>query len=124
MEYPDMIGEAIYSKITDSAMPSQIQGEDASMLVQEIENIKDLRIVRKGVGQSIHFEQSDNILNYETQEFIKMIKTGMGWEKSREITLETMKVLDEARRQLHIVFPADEKSQEKKKQKKTAKEEE
>ena len=42
LEYPDMIGEAIYSKITDSAMPSQIQGEDASMLVQEIENIKDL----------------------------------------------------------------------------------
>ena len=39
-------------------------------------------------------------------------------------TLETMKVLDEARRQLHIVFPADEKSQGKKKQKKTAKEEE
>lgn len=74
MEYPDMIGEAIYSKITDSAMPSQIQGEDASMLIQEIENVKDLRIVRKGVVQSIHFEQSDNILNYETQEFIKMIK--------------------------------------------------
>ena len=115
MEYPDMIGEAIYSKITDSAMPSQIQGEDASMLIQEIENVKDLRIVRKGVVQSIHFEQSDNILNYETQEFIKMIKTGMGWEKSKEITLETMKVLDEARKQLHIVFPADKKPREKKK---------
>lgn len=115
MEYPDMIGEAIYSKITDSAMPSQIQGEDASMLIQEIENVKDLRIVRKGVVQSIHFEQSDNILNYETQEFIKMIKTGMGWEKSKEITLETMKVLDEARKQLHIVFPADKKPKEKKK---------
>ena len=115
MEYPDMIGEAIYSKITDSAMPSQIQGEGASMLIQEIENVKDLRIVRKGVVQSIHFEQSDNILNYETQEFIKMIKTGMGWEKSKEITLETMKVLDEARKQLHIVFPADKKPKEKKK---------
>lgn len=115
MEYPDMIGEAIYSKITDSAMPSQIQGEDASMLIQEIENVKDLRIVRKGVVQSIHFEQSDNILNYETQEFIKMIKTGIGWEKSKEITLETMKVLDEARKQLHIVFPADKKPKEKKK---------
>lgn len=88
MEYPDMIGEAIYSKITDSAMPSQIQGEDASMLIQEIENVKDLRIVRKGVVQSIHFEQSDNILNYETQEFIKMIKTGMGWEKSKLVKKE------------------------------------
>ena len=35
-----------------------------------------------------------------------------------------MKVLDEARRQLHIVFPADEKSQEKKKQKEEQKYEE
>ena len=59
--------------------------------------------------------EANNILNYETQEFIKMIKTGMGWEKSKEITLETMKVLDEARKQLHIVFPADKKPKEKKK---------
>lgn len=115
-EYPDMIGEAVYSKVTNAATPSQIQGEDASMLVQEIENVKDLRINRKGVVQSIHFEQSDNVLNYETQEFIKMVKTGLGWEKARDLSLETMKVLDEARRQLSIVFPADikqEKAEEK-----------
>ena len=52
-----------------------------------------------------------------------MIKRAWMGEITRDY-LETMKVLDEARRQLHIVFPADEKSQEKKKQKKTAKEEE
>lgn len=109
MQYDTMIGEAIYSKITDSEMPSQIQGEAGSMLVQEMENVKNLRINRKGVIQSIHFEQSDNILNYETEAFIKMVKTGMGWEKAKEITLETMKVLDEARRQMGIVFPADKK---------------
>lgn len=109
MEYEDMIGEAIYSKITDSAMPSQIQGEDGSMLIKEIENVKDLRISRKKVDQSIHFEQSDNTLNHETNAFIKMIKTGTGWEEGKAITLETMKVLDEARRQMDIVFPADQK---------------
>lgn len=109
MEYDNMIGEAIYSKITDAAIPSQIQGEEGSMQVTEIENVKDLRIRRKTVTQAIHFEQSDNILNYETAAFIKMVKTGTGWEKAREITLETMKVLDEARRQMGIVFPADEK---------------
>lgn len=110
MEYEDMIGEAIYSKITDSAMPSQIQGEDGSMLVREIENVKDLRISRKKVDQSIHFEQSDNTLNHETNAFVRMVKTGTGWEKSREITLETMKVLDEARKQMGICFPADRKN--------------
>ena len=109
MEYPDMLGEAIYSKITDSAMPSQIQGEDGCMLIKEMENVKDLRISRKKVDQAINFEQSDNTLNHETAAFIRMVKTGTGWEASRDITLETMKVLDEARRQMDIRFPADEK---------------
>lgn len=107
MEYDDMIGEAIYSKITDAAMPSQILGEDACMMVREIENVKDLQIIRKTVKQTIHFEQSDNTLNHETKAFVKMVKTGLGWEDAKEITLQTMKVLDEARRQMGIVFPAD-----------------
>lgn len=109
MEYPDMIGEAIYSKITNAAVPSQILGEEGTMLVQEMENVKDLRIrMRGGVQQTIHFEQSDNIMNYETQEFIRMVKEGTGQERAEEISLEVMRVLDEARRQMDIVFPADE----------------
>lgn len=107
MEYEDMIGEAIYSKITDAAVPSQILGEDGCMQVSEIENVKDLRILRRNVNQAIHFEQSDNTLNYETTAFIKMVRTGTGWEQARNITLETLSVLDEARRQMGISFPAD-----------------
>ncbi len=109
MEYDGMIGEAIYSKITNSAMPSQIQGEEGCMLIKEMENVKDLRIERNGVKQTVRFEQSDNTLNHETKYFVDRIETGEGWEESKEISLETMKVLDEVRGQLNIRFPSDEK---------------
>ena len=35
-EYPDFQGELLYSKITDSRVPSQIQGEEGSLVIREI----------------------------------------------------------------------------------------
>lgn len=102
MEYPDMIGEAIYSKISDSAMPSQIQGEEGSMLIQEIDNIKDLRISRRKVDQAIHFEQSDNIYHHETNTFVQMIQAEKGLEKNRALSTAIMEVLEEASRQMGL----------------------
>ncbi len=104
MEYDGMTGQAIYSKITDSAMPSQIQGEEGSMLIREIENIKDLRISRSKVDQSVHFEQSDNILNHVTNSFIRTIMTGMGMDKNEELSVNIMKVLEEAIAQMELSF--------------------
>ncbi len=106
-EYPDMIGEALYSKITNQAVDSQILGEEATMLIRQISTIKDLRIFRGTVNQTVHYDQADNILKYETDHFIRAIRTGKGWKKARKLSLETMKVLDEARAQIGIVFPAD-----------------
>ena len=34
--YDEMQAELMYSKITNSALPSQIQGEEASMIIKEI----------------------------------------------------------------------------------------
>ncbi|MDO4975888.1 MAG: Gfo/Idh/MocA family oxidoreductase [Eubacteriales bacterium] len=100
MAYEDMTAQVIYSKISESAMPSQLQGEEGSMLIGEIDNIKDLKICRRKVDQSIHFEQSDNIMHHETDHFLRMIRTGMGMEECKKISLATMKVLEEARKQL------------------------
>ena len=41
-EYPDFQGELLYSKITDSRVPSQIQGEEGSMVIREF-----LRLIRE-----------------------------------------------------------------------------
>lgn len=41
-KYPDFQGELLYSKITDSRVPSQIQGEEGSMVIREF-----LRLIRE-----------------------------------------------------------------------------
>lgn len=99
MVYEGMIGEVIYSKITDSAMPSQLQGEEGSMILREIDNIKDLSITRRSVRQAVHFEQSDNVFHHETEAFIKMTDSGKGWKKSKKLSRKTMKVLQKVRKQ-------------------------
>ena len=99
MEYDTMIGEVIYSRITESAMPSQIQGEDGSMLLREIASVKDLSIRRKNVRQAIHFEQSDHVFHHETEAFFRMIDSGYGWEDSKRLSHQTMEVLEEVRKQ-------------------------
>lgn len=100
MGYDQMTAQVIYSQVSESAMPSQLQGEDGSMLIGEIDNIKDLKICRRKVDQSIHFEQSDNIMHHETDYFLRMIRTGMGMEECKKISLATMQVLEEAGRQI------------------------
>ncbi len=97
MEYEGMMGEVIYSMITDSAMPSQIQGEEGSMLLREIGNLKDLSITRRSVRQAVHFEQSDNVFHHETEAFLKMIDTGKGMKKSKKLSRQTMKVIQKVR---------------------------
>ncbi|MBQ9155914.1 MAG: HAD hydrolase-like protein [Eubacterium sp.] len=100
MEYKDLTGTVIYSQMADAAVPSQIQGEDASMLIREIDSIKDLRIFRRTVDQTVHFEQSDNIMQYGTREFMKIVRTGLGWEEARDRTLAALRVLEQAGRQI------------------------
>ncbi len=104
MEYEDMVGQVIYSKISESAMPSQIQGEEGSMLVKEIDNIKDLRISRRKVDQAVHFEQSDNILNHVANTFIRTVMTGMGMKEKEELSMNIMEVVEKAMDQMGLSF--------------------
>lgn len=115
MNYEDMIGEVQYSVITDSVVPSQIQGEEASMMIKDIELVKDLKIRRGSVNQVIHFDQSDNAFNHVTETFINMVADGVcdrtgsekaaaesktSYDRCRENSLSVVNILEEAARQL------------------------
>ena len=99
-----------YSKVGNSFLPSEIQGEDATVCVDKF-NIPEKVTVRyrNGNVENVLFSQRQDSMCYETDEFIECVKNG---KKESEINTHQMSrnimiLLDEIRRQTGIVFPAD-----------------
>lgn len=111
MKYETMIAEAVYSKISVSVNPSVIQGEDGSILIDYISKPEKIclqlregaRDTLEGAGREIlPFIPADNNMIYEIQEFIKLINENNIAHKYLQYSLDTIRVIDEVRRQTCI----------------------
>lgn len=109
-EYDTMTATVLYSKITDSFLPTEIQGEDGIIIADRINIISRLELrYRKGDITLIENPNKKNEYYYEMAEFLNLIQA----EKiesainSHETSLINMEVMDEIRRQLGVVYPAD-----------------
>lgn len=106
--YDEMQAELMYSKITNSALPSQIQGEEASMIIKEIPDTTTIEIVyRSGEREEIKIDKKTNNMYYEIEEFIRLAETKESAKVHNQYSVWELKVMDEARKQMGIVFPAD-----------------
>lgn len=107
-QYPDMMADLMYSKICDNHLPSQIQGENGTMLIQDIPNPTDLFIYyRNGDTEEIHIEKEGINMIYEVREWQRLIEAHLSGEEHNRYSVMAMEVMDEARRQTGVVFPAD-----------------
>lgn len=109
-EEQGILAELIYSKITDSILPTQIQGEEGCMLIEAIYNANKLTIqYRDKSREEILVEKVDpaNNMYYEIEEFIRVAESGESAKEHNQYSLWELQVMDEARRQMGIVFPAD-----------------
>ncbi|QDP39246.1 Gfo/Idh/MocA family protein [Radiobacillus deserti] len=109
-EYEAMSGVIMYSKISNSYVPSEIQGEKGSMLIDNFNSPTHVEIRYKdGTVEDITREQVDNTMYYEAKAFLETIQSGK--KESDVNTLErsliTSQLLEEARKQTGVVFPAD-----------------
>lgn len=106
--YDDLIAELNFSKISDGFVPSQIQGENGSMSISVIPDPKTLTInYRDGQTEIIEVEKSDNNMLYEILEWVRLIESGETKNPHNQYSVWELEVMDEARRQMEIVFPAD-----------------
>ena len=108
--YPDMIAEIIYSKITNSGVPSQIQGEEADMLIDNIDDIRSIKLHyydgRTDEVFPLHTPEKE--MMSEVVQFVLRIRTSKPYYVN---SINSMLVMDEARERTGIRFPADEESE-------------
>ena len=105
-----MTATVLYSKIANSQLPTEIQGEDGIITLDRINIISEATLTpRNGQRERILPEIDHNEYYYEIAEFIDLIQSGRkeSGNNSLENSLITMEIMDEVRRQLGVVFPAD-----------------
>ena len=117
--YDGMNATVLYSKIANSSLPTEIEGEDGNLMLDRINIISRVQFMPRAAavpGKTSTDEPIDlsvraakNEYYYEVAEFISCITEG---KKESEMnswanSLTTIEIIDEVRRQLGVVYPAD-----------------
>jgi predicted dehydrogenase len=103
----------LYSKIANSQLPTEIQGEDGLITLNRINIISEATLTRRnGTKENILPKVEKDEYYYEIAEFIDLIQSGRPESavNSHENSLITIEIIDEIRRQTGVVFPADNKN--------------
>lgn len=109
--YDGMQAEILYSKITDNRIPSQIQGEEGTLVIHELPS--PFRIVlypRNGEKQVLLTRENQMNMEYEVREWGRIIRGEISPAPYNRCSLMEMQIIDEAKRQIGIVFPADQEN--------------
>ncbi|MFD3155702.1 Gfo/Idh/MocA family protein [Haloimpatiens sp. FM7330] len=112
LSYDDMDAVIMHSKITNSSLPSEIQGEEGNIIIDKIHTPENIKIFYKnGEVEDITVPQSKDIMYYESKEFIDLIKEDKieSTINSYSISKNVMEVLEKAREQMGVSYPSDNK---------------
>lgn len=118
--YDGMEATVLYSKIADSYLPTEIQGEDGTIVLDRINKISTVSFIPRktasaggrggnAVPEDLTRTTEMDEYFYEVEEFISLVLSGRRESQvnSHSASLATMRILDGIRRQLGVVFPAD-----------------
>ncbi|HAX73654.1 MAG TPA: oxidoreductase [Firmicutes bacterium] len=110
--YKEFEATTIYSKISNSYLPSEIQGENGSIIINKMNEMNDVKIIyRNGEVETISLPQEKEDMVYEVNEFISCLLNGCTESRinSKQFSYELMSILDECRKQFGLIYPADQK---------------
>lgn len=112
-KYAEMDAVLMFSKITASASPSEIQGEAGTLSIRSISEITDLSIRyndKAAPEERVPFQVIGASMYHEVKDFIETVRGGKieSGDNTFQLALDVKAVMDEARRQIGLRFPNDE----------------
>ena len=118
--YDGLEATIVYSKITDSTLPSEVQGEEGTLSVDRINSISTVSFTprqnntgggagRHTAAEYIPFLSCINEYACEASEFASLVLAGQRQSpvNTHAASLTVLEITDEIRRQLGVRFPSD-----------------
>lgn len=121
-EYGDKTVELAYSKATNDLLPSQIEGEKGTILIEGLSAPRKIEVhlrgkavrdsakaVAQGEGtvEELPIPACENSMGYEIADFAAAVRGELDPAPYERITLAALTLMDEARAMAGIHFPAD-----------------
>lgn len=108
LNYGDFSVTLQHSKVSDSALDSEIQGESGALIIEKISECQKVCFApRGGKTQDLSVPQHINTMLYEAEAFAHLVETGEVDHQALTVSHITAKLQTEIRRQTGVVFPAD-----------------
>ena len=117
--YPGMDATVLYSKIANSFLPTEIEGEEGNLIIDHIHIARQVDLIpriptsqgqsQQDTRQALSIPLSHSPYYYEIKEFIDLVTSGQPESSvnTLDTSLATMEVIDEIRCQLGVTYPAD-----------------
>ncbi len=98
LSYPGLVVDVSYSKMSDSASPSEIQGEQGTLLIDHIADPRLLRLQPfKGTAVERQISKPPGNLEYSLERFVALVYGDHDASSDHERTLNTLRLTDELR---------------------------
>ncbi|WP_380184043.1 Gfo/Idh/MocA family protein [Kalamiella sp. sgz302252] len=108
LNYGEFDVTLLHSKVSQSGLPGEIQGEEGSLIIEQLADCQQIRLVPRGAKpQDLSQPQHINPLLYEAETFARLVENHEVDHPGLAVTRITAKLLTEIRRQTGVVFPAD-----------------
>ena len=120
MQYEGLNATILYSKIANSHLPAEIEGEDGNIIINRIQTPTDVHFYprqapasgqeKRVEGEALSQKEEHNEYYYEVKEFIDLVEQGRleSNVNSHQNSITALEIMDEVRHQLGVHYPSDE----------------